>query len=90
MLRRSYSYNDDALLTGESSRRGGATTFDAGLFFVAYQLNPRMVFIPIYAELAEGDALRKFTAHTGSALAAIPPAAKGPDDWIGKRLLSGA
>jgi deferrochelatase/peroxidase EfeB len=88
MLRRSYSYNDDVRLAGESARRE-RSTFDAGLCFVAYQQNPRLAFIPIYAELAERDALRQFTVHTGSAIAALPPAVPGPGNWIGEQLLTG-
>ncbi len=88
MLRRSYGYNDDVPLIGESSEQG-SSRFDAGLFFVAYQRNPRLAFIPIYAELAERDALRHFTAHTGSAIAAIPPGVEGAGGWIGEGLFSG-
>jgi deferrochelatase/peroxidase EfeB len=87
MLRRSYSYNDDALVASTSSEYE-ASTFDAGLFFVAYQQNPRLAFIPIYAELAERDALRRFTIHTGSLIAAIPPGAQRPGNWIGEQLLN--
>jgi len=87
MLRRSYSYNDDALVPGTSSA-SNSSTFDAGLFFVAYQQNPRLAFIPIYAELAARDALGPFTVHTGSTIAAIPPGAQNPGSWIGEQLLS--
>jgi deferrochelatase/peroxidase EfeB len=86
MLRRSYGYNDDALVAGPASAQE-TSTFDAGLLFVAYQQNPRQVFIPIYAELAARDALRRFTVHTGSAIAAIPPGAQRPGSWIGEHLL---
>jgi deferrochelatase/peroxidase EfeB len=87
MLRRSYSYNDDALITDPSPAHP-TSAFDAGLLFVAYQQNPRLAFIPIYAELAARDALGPFTVHTGSAIAAIPPGARSPGSWIGQRLLS--
>jgi deferrochelatase/peroxidase EfeB len=87
MLRRSYGYNDDALVASTPSARE-TSTFDAGLLFVAYQQNPRQVFIPIYAELAARDALRRFTVHTGSAIAAIPPGAQRPGSWIGEQLLN--
>jgi deferrochelatase/peroxidase EfeB len=85
MLRRGYGYNDDALVAGPASAHE-TSTFDAGLLFVAYQQNPRQVFIPIYAELAARDALRRFTVHTGSAVAALPPGARHPGSWIGEQL----
>ncbi|MGO9911362.1 MAG: deferrochelatase/peroxidase EfeB, partial [Acidimicrobiales bacterium] len=60
---------------------------DAGLFFVSYQRNPRLAFIPMFDKLSRHDALRHFTIHTGSAIAAIPPAASAPGDWVGRELL---
>jgi deferrochelatase/peroxidase EfeB len=88
MLRRSYSYNDGVDPLVERRAPGGlAPTLDAGIFFAAYQRNPRLVFIPIFQRIAELDALREFTIHTGSAVVAIPPAAAGPGDWVGQRLL---
>ena len=88
MLRRSYSYNDDALVAG-APPSGGRPAFDAGMFFVAYQQNPRLAFIPIYSELAERDALRQFTTHTGGTIAFLPAAAPAPGHWIGEQMLSG-
>jgi deferrochelatase/peroxidase EfeB len=78
MLRRSYAYNDGV---------ERASTLDAGLFFAAYQRNPRLVFIPIFQRMAELDALGKFTTHTGSAVVAIPPAAAHSRHWVGQQLL---
>jgi hypothetical protein len=57
------------------------------LFFAAYQVDPRLSFIPIFQKLAESDALSRFTTHTGSAIAAIPPAAPHPGRWVGQQLL---
>jgi Dyp-type peroxidase family len=54
MLRRSYSFNDS--VPGDPSSEHPIATLDAGLLFVAYQANPRLSFIPIYSELAEGRA----------------------------------
>lgn len=66
MFRRGYSY-DDGL-----DAAGG---LDAGLFFQAYQADPRTAFVPVQRTLAASDALTAFIQHTGSALFAIPPAA---------------
>lgn len=83
LLRRSYAYDAGARpLPG-----GDEPVLDAGLFFCAYQQNPRLSFIPIYARLAAHDALRRFTLHTASAIAALPAGVSGPSHWIGEDLL---
>jgi deferrochelatase/peroxidase EfeB len=88
MLRRSYSFAEDAV--GASGALGESTgSMEAGLFFVAYQSWPRLAFIPIYGNLARRDALRHFTTHTGSTVAAIPPGAPAPGRWIGQQLFEG-
>ena len=87
LLRRSYAYNDGLDASAEPSGRLSPRV-DAGLFFVAYQANPRLSFIPIYGELARGDALQRFTTHTASMIAAVPPAAPGPGHWIGEQLFA--
>lgn len=88
MLRRSYAYNDGADPFLERGSPGvPRQTLDAGLFFVAYQQNPRLAFIPIFQKLAERDALNQFATHTGSAVVAIPPAAAHPGSWVGQQLL---
>ena len=75
ILRRSYSYDD----TGS----GGV---DAGLLFLAYQRDPLRGFVPIFTRLAQADALRHFTVHTGGALVAMPPGTPGPGAWVGQPL----
>lgn len=82
LLRRSYSYDNGA--TGPAS---GPSRLDAGLFFVCYQRNARLGFIPMYDQLSRHDALRHFSVHTASALSAIPPAAEGPGHYVGEQLL---
>ncbi|UQX87588.1 Dyp-type peroxidase [Jatrophihabitans telluris] len=77
MLRRGYSY-DDGL------RGDGAP--DAGLFFQAFQTDPREVFVPIQRKLAARDALERFIRHESSALFAVPPGAE-EGGWVGQRLL---
>ena len=73
ILRRAYSYNDGANFTAERWppwRQG--IEYDAGLFFVAYQRDPRTGFIRIFENMAKIDALNQFTTHVGSGLFACP------------------
>jgi deferrochelatase/peroxidase EfeB len=87
ILRRSFAYNDGTvapLATAPSGQR--AATYDAGLFFCSYQRDPRKGFIPIFENLSVLDALGQFTVHTASAIAAIPPGARGDGSWIGEDL----
>ncbi len=81
MSRRGYAYDNG--VTGE----GASTGLDAGELFVCYQRYPVVAFIPIYRKLSEADALSRFATHSASAIAAIPPAAAHPGDWVGRRLL---
>jgi deferrochelatase/peroxidase EfeB len=74
ILRRGYSYNDGVSFTAERWppwRQG--MMYDAGLFFIAYQRDPRSGFIKIFENMAKLDALNQFTTHTGSGLFACPP-----------------
>ena len=64
ILRRPYSFNDG------SDGRGG---LDAGLFFMAYQRDPRRQFVPIQERLAKLDALNEYIPHTGSGIFAMFP-----------------
>ncbi|EIV94923.1 Dyp-type peroxidase [Frankia sp. QA3] len=77
MFRRGYSYDDGLDAAGEP---------DAGLFFLAFQADPRTAFVPVQRTLAASDALNTFIRHTASALFAVPPAAS-PDGYLGQRLL---
>jgi deferrochelatase/peroxidase EfeB len=78
ILRRGYSYTD-----GIDSETG---LLDAGLFFIAYQKDPRRQFVPIQTRLGTSDLLNEYIRHTGSALFAVPPGLRGPGDWWGKSL----
>jgi deferrochelatase/peroxidase EfeB len=90
ILRRAYSYNDGANVIAERWppwRQG--MSYDAGLFFLAYQKDPRTGFVRIFERMAKLDAMNQFTTHVGSALFAIPPgAAEGA--FIGQRLFLAA
>ncbi len=80
ILRRGYSYTD-----GTDPETGA---LDAGLFFIAYQKDPRRQFIPIQTRLGSNDALNEYIKHVGSGLFAVPPGLSGPGDWFGKALFS--
>ncbi|MBL7490344.1 deferrochelatase/peroxidase EfeB [Frankia sp. AgB1.9] len=75
LLRRGYSYTD-----GVDQQTG---QLDAGLFFIAFQRDPRTGFVPVQRRLAQSDALNEYIRHTSSALFAVPPgvSATGGDYW---------
>ncbi len=88
ILRRSYSYNDGVSFTAERWppwRQG--MMYDAGLFFVAYQRDPRTGFIKIFEPMAKLDALNQFTTHTGGGLFACPSGVR-EGEFVGQRLFS--
>jgi deferrochelatase/peroxidase EfeB len=80
ILRRGYSYTD-----GIDADTG---LLDAGLFFIAYQSDPRKQFVQIQNRLAHSDALNEYIRHTGSGVYAVPPGLSGPGDWFGKKLFT--
>jgi deferrochelatase/peroxidase EfeB len=86
ILRRAYSYNDGVSFTAERWppwRQG--MLYDAGLFFMAYQRDPRTGFIKIFENMAKLDALNQFTTHTGGGLFACPAGVR-EGEFIGQRL----
>jgi deferrochelatase/peroxidase EfeB len=90
ILRRAYSYNDGTNVIAERWppwRQG--MSYDAGLFFLAYQKDPRTGFIRIFDRMAKLDAMNQFTTHVGSALFAIP-AGVAPGSFIGQALFLAA
>jgi deferrochelatase/peroxidase EfeB len=90
ILRRPYSYNDGVNFTAERWppwRQG--MEYDAGLFFVAYQRDPRTGFMRIYDRMAKLDMMNQFVTHVGGGLYACPRgAAQG--EFIGQGLLETA
>jgi deferrochelatase/peroxidase EfeB len=78
ILRRGYSYTD-----GNDPQTG---LLDAGLFFIAYQKDPRKQFIPIQQRLGANDRLNEYIRHTSSALFAVPPGLRAAGDYYGKSL----
>jgi deferrochelatase/peroxidase EfeB len=79
LLRRGYSFAD-----GVDPASG---EFDAGLFFLCFQKDPRTQFVPIQRRLALNDALVEYLLHTGSGIFACPPGVAGPDGHWGDTLL---
>jgi deferrochelatase/peroxidase EfeB len=90
ILRRPYSFNDGINFTAERWppwRQG--MEYDAGLFFVCYQRDPRTGFIKIFDKMAKFDMLNQFVTHTGGGLFACPGGvAQG--EFVGQRLLETA
>ncbi|HTY71724.1 MAG TPA: iron uptake transporter deferrochelatase/peroxidase subunit [Actinomycetes bacterium] len=73
ILRRGYSYTDGMdPVTGQ---------LDAGLFFLAYQKDPRTQFVALQRRLGVHDALGEYIEHTGSALFACPPGVAPGQAW---------
>ncbi|MFF1573324.1 iron uptake transporter deferrochelatase/peroxidase subunit [Leifsonia sp. NPDC058292] len=67
LLRRGYNFVDG---NDELGR------LNAGLFFIAFQSDPREQFIPIQQQLARNDAMNEYVKHVGSAIFAVPPGAR--------------
>ena len=90
MLRRAYSYNDGLSHVAERWppwRQG--LEYDAGLFFICYQRDPRQGFIPVFERLSRLDLLNQYATHVGGGLFAIPPGTGGPAGTIGQALFEG-
>jgi deferrochelatase/peroxidase EfeB len=80
ILRRGYSFTD-----GIIAARG---ELDAGLFFIAYQKDPRTQFVAIQRRLGRNDALNEYIQHVGSGLFACPPGVAGTSGYWAEQLLS--
>ena len=77
MLRRGYSYVDGT---------DGLGHLDAGLFFLAYQRDPRAAFVSVQRALSRDDAMNEYVRHVGSSLWAVLPGVQ-PGGWLGEDLL---
>ena len=73
-MRRGYSFVDGTDTLGR---------LDAGLFFLAYQRDPRAQFVRIQTSLAgkAHDALNEYIRHVGSGLYACPPGIERGGFW---------
>jgi deferrochelatase/peroxidase EfeB len=79
LLRRGYNFVDGS---------DGLGRLNAGLFFIAYQRDPRTQFVPIQLKLARHDDMNEYVRHVSSALFACPPGVTGPDDFWGRALFA--
>jgi deferrochelatase/peroxidase EfeB len=78
ILRRGYSFTDGMLpASGE---------LDAGLFFIAFQKDPRQQFVPLQRKLGQNDALNEYIKHVASGLFACPPGVVKAGDYWGSTL----
>lgn len=71
ILRRGYSFTDGS---------DGLGRLEAGLFFIAFQRDPRTGFIRIQNSLA-ADALNEYIQHVGSGVYACPPGVGEGGHW---------
>jgi len=78
ILRRGYNFGNTV---------DGLGQLEAGLFFLAYQRDPRRQFVPIQTRLSSSDVLNEYTQHTGSAIFAVPAGAP-PGGYVGQALLA--
>ncbi|MGW6201641.1 iron uptake transporter deferrochelatase/peroxidase subunit [Kribbella sp. NPDC055110] len=78
LLRRGYNFVDGS---------DGLGRLDAGLFFLAYQRDPRKQFIPIQNQLAKSDTMNEYIHHVGSAIFACP-AGVTPGTYWGEKLFT--
>ena len=76
LLRRSYNFVDGNDALGRLA---------AGLFFIAYQRDPRKQFIPIQNNLAKNDGINEYIRHTGSGIFAVPPGVSN-NGYLGESL----
>jgi deferrochelatase/peroxidase EfeB len=67
LLRRGYNFVDGNDDLGR---------LNAGLFFIAFQRDPRKQFVPIQQQLARNDLMNEYVKHVGSGVFAVPPGAK--------------
>jgi deferrochelatase/peroxidase EfeB len=90
ILRRPYSYNDGFDFTAERWppwRQG--LEYDAGLFFVCYQRDPRTAFIRIFDRISKFDMMNQFVTHVGGGLFACPGGIV-QGEFIGQKLFATA
>jgi deferrochelatase/peroxidase EfeB len=79
LLRRGYNFVDGS---------DGLGRLNAGLFFIAYQRDPRKGFVPVQLNLARHDSMNEYIRHVSSALFACPAGVSGPDDYWGRALFA--
>ena len=78
LLRRGYNFVDGS---------DGLGRLDAGLFFLAYQRDPRKQFIPIQRQLSRSDVMNEYIRHVGSGIYACPGGVQAGSFW-GEKLFA--
>jgi deferrochelatase/peroxidase EfeB len=78
LLRRGYNFVDGS---------DGLGRLDAGLFFLAYQRDPRKQFIPIQQQLSRSDKMNEYLRHVGSGIFACPGGVATGSFW-GEKLFA--
>jgi deferrochelatase/peroxidase EfeB len=81
LLRRGYNFVDGS---------DGLGRLNAGLFFLAYQRDPRTQFVAVQRALASRDILNEYIRHVSSGLFACPPGVRDRDDYWGRTLFEPA
>jgi deferrochelatase/peroxidase EfeB len=79
LLRRGYNFVDGS---------DGLGRLHAGLFFMAYQRDPRRQFVTVQRRLAGNDSMNEYIRHVGSGLFACPPGVRTADDFWGRSLFA--
>jgi deferrochelatase/peroxidase EfeB len=79
LLRRGYNFVDGS---------DGLGRLNAGLFFIAYQRDPRKQFVPVQRNLSRTDDMNEYLKPVSQALFACPPGVTGPDDYWGRALFA--
>ncbi|MDT5043531.1 MAG: deferrochelatase/peroxidase EfeB, partial [Actinoplanes sp.] len=79
LLRRGYNFVDGS---------DGLGRLNAGLFFIAYQRDPRKAFIPVQLNLARHDAMNEYVRHVSSGLFACPAGVPKAGDYWGGALFA--
>jgi len=90
ILRRGYSYNDGANPTAERwPPWRQEMEYDAGLFFLCYQRDPRTGFIKLFDKMSKFDMMNQFVTHVGGGLFACPGGVM-EGEYLGRRLFEKA
>jgi len=79
LLRRGYNFVDGS---------DGLGRLNAGLFFIAYQRDPRTQFVPVQTNLSRIDDMNEYIRHVSSGLFACPPGVSGSGDYWGRALFA--
>jgi len=79
LLRRGYNFVDGS---------DGLGRLNAGLFFIAYQRDPRKGFVQVQMNLARHDAMNEYVRHVSSGLFACPAGVSKPGDYWGSALFA--